>query len=72
MEHVNTWSCRCLQRLMDDEGPVWSASFVDPWTALGLKPSFGNLAASRLLSRSSADKIGIQIVVVFRTLQLMF
>lgn len=57
---------------MDDEGPVWSASFVDPWTVLGLKPSFGNLAASRLLSRSSADKIGIQIVVVFRTLQLMF
>lgn len=34
------------QRLMDDEGPVWAGSFVDPWTVLSLKLSFGSLSVS--------------------------
>lgn len=33
-------------RLMDDQGPVWTSSFVDPWAVLSLKVSFGSLSAS--------------------------
>lgn len=33
-------------RLMDDKGPVGTSSFVDPWTVLSLKLSFGSLYVS--------------------------
>lgn len=68
------------RRLMDDEGPVWTNSFVDPWTVPTLKLSFGNLSASlhtRLFTEFinqilCSQNLGCKTVVVVHEPHLLY